>query len=678
MGYIWGALMNASIRPFHVLLIDPVYGRHTPFWSAPLALGYIAATLDEHFGKACRLELVRDRDSVLSHLRSERYDVIAATNYVWNTRLSNKYLQIAKVLQPDAITIQGGPHFQLDEADVAAEYLRAHPSVDYYVHGEGETTMAVLLEKLFGGGGLDPQEPGVAYLRDDCYLDGGRRERRRDLDTIPSPHLGGWLDRFISNGYAPVIETNRGCPFSCTYCNWGSATLSKVNRFSLDRVMEELEYIARRVRDNDNLTVADANFGILKRDLEIAEKIESLWQRHGYPAHIQLWYTKNSSHRTIEIGQILGKKVRFLLAVQSLNEEVLANVKRDNIKLKTYEELTVYARERSLLTASDIIVGLPGEDLPSVKSNMETLHRRGVEKVDVFSLMLIPGTELYSQETRRLFGMKTMHRLSQGCIIDVDGEVVSETEELVVENDALFFEDFLILNKYSALSVFWHHSGMGDTISNFARHRGVVEPTMFFEFLESQDNLPETVKGLDFLDTLLRNELHSTAQDVHGAALGQRIDELRTTRASYGFIHQIIREALAPSMIDDMLNGLVRILRRQSGQGSPNLIASEIDNLRIFTKAYHATLDTNATTTISADYDFVGWMQQNFSSDMAQYRLDDPMGLTLCRAPGRLPNARLESIDARSCSQQHFTECLYFIRNTRDYVTVTSAESEAA
>ncbi len=97
-------MVNASVRPARVLLIDPVYGRHTPFWSAPLALGYIAATLDEHFGKTCRLELVRDRDSVLDCLRQKRYDVIAATNYVWNTRLSNKFLQMAKALQPDAVT----------------------------------------------------------------------------------------------------------------------------------------------------------------------------------------------------------------------------------------------------------------------------------------------------------------------------------------------------------------------------------------------------------------------------------------------------------------------------------------------------------------------------------------------------------------------------------------------
>jgi radical SAM superfamily enzyme YgiQ (UPF0313 family) len=670
--------MSASVRPFRVLLVDPVYGRHTPFWSAPLALGYIAAALDAHFGKACRLELVRDRDAVLSSLRSQRYDVVAATNYVWNSRLSYKYLQIAKTLQPDVVTIQGGPHFQLDEPDVSAAYLREHPSIDYYIHGEGETTMVALMEKLFGDGGLNAKEPGVAFLRDDGYLDGGRRVRRRDLDSIPSPYLGGWLDPFIGNGYAPVIETNRGCPFSCTYCNWGSATVSKVNRFSLDRVMEELEYIAERVRDNDNLTVADANFGILKRDLEIAEKIESLWQQYGYPAHIQLWYTKNSSRRTIDIGKILGKKVRFLLAIQSLNEEVLANIKRDNIKLKTYEELTVYARENSLLTASDIIVGLPGEDLPSVRSSMETLHRRGVEKVDVFSLMLIPGTELYSQESRERFGLKIMHRLAQGCIINVDGDVIAETEEIVVENNSLPFEDFLILTMYSALSIFWHHAGIGDFISNFARHRGIVESTIFFEFLSNQHNSPDTVKGLGFLDTLLRNELHDTAEGVHAAAVGQRVDELRTTRASYGFIHEVIRQGLVPAMIDDMVNGLVRLMDGQSQDGRETQIDSEVENLRTFTKAYQLAVDTGATSTISVDYDFPVWTRENFGGDLAQYRLDEPTSLSLRRARGRLPNAKLESVDAATCSQQEFTEWLYFIRNTRDYVDIDSAESEAA
>ena len=201
---------------------------------------------------------------------------------------------------------------------------------------------------------------------------------------------------------------------------------------------------------------------------------------------------------------------------------------------------------------------------------------------------------------------------------------------------------------------------------------------MFFEFLESQDNSPETVRGLGFLDTLLRSEMHPTAEGVHDAAVGQRVDELRTTRASYGFIHQIIRDGLVPSMIDDMVDGLVRIMRQRSEGNIQNLFASEVDNVRTYTKAYQAALDTNAATMVSVDYGFLAWMQQNFSGDLAQYRLDEPMTLWLRRARGRLPNAKLESVDASTCSQQQFTEWLYFIRNTRDYVAVTRDESKAA
>jgi hypothetical protein len=63
---------------------------------------------------------------------------------------------------------------------------------------------------------------------------------------------------------------------------------------------------------------------------------------------------------------------------------------------------------------------------------------------------------------------------------------------------------------------------------------------------------------------------------------------------------------------------------------------------------------------------------------MADVRRDEPMALHIRRARGRLPNAKLESVDASTCTQPQFTEWLYFIRNTRDYVDVTGAENEAA
>ena len=71
-------------------------------------------------------------------------------------------------------------------------------------------------------------------------------------------------------------ETNRGCPFSCAYCDWGSATNSKVARMELDRVFDELDYVYNLGLSHVQWLFADANFGILKRDAEIAAKLRKV------------------------------------------------------------------------------------------------------------------------------------------------------------------------------------------------------------------------------------------------------------------------------------------------------------------------------------------------------------------------------------------------------------------
>ena len=52
-------------------------------------------------------------------------------------------------------------------------------------------------------------------------------------------------------------------------------------------------------------------------------------------------------------------------AVQSLNDDVLRNIKRSNINLKAYEDIVIHIRGRGLRSNSDLIVGLHGETLQS-------------------------------------------------------------------------------------------------------------------------------------------------------------------------------------------------------------------------------------------------------------------------------------------------------------------------
>ncbi len=233
-------------RPLHILLIDPVYGRHTPYWYMPLGAGLLASYVLSRFGQEVRIDIEREVDRILAALAATRYDIVASSNYVWNTALSYECLRRAKESNSATITIQGGPHFDDAESAAAWAFLKHRPLLDYYVIGEGERTFAAIIEAVLGGSLDALPGAGLGYLRDGQLCHGGAPERLKDLDQVPSPYLSGLLDRFLDRGFTPIVETNRGCPFSCTFCNWGSATVAKIHQFSFDRVCEELSYIARR------------------------------------------------------------------------------------------------------------------------------------------------------------------------------------------------------------------------------------------------------------------------------------------------------------------------------------------------------------------------------------------------------------------------------------------------
>jgi len=38
-----------------------------------------------------------------------------------------------------------------------------------------------------------------------------------------------------------TIETNRGCPHKCTFCDWGTLTYTKVRHFDLKRVEDDID-----------------------------------------------------------------------------------------------------------------------------------------------------------------------------------------------------------------------------------------------------------------------------------------------------------------------------------------------------------------------------------------------------------------------------------------------------
>ena len=99
------------------------------------------------------------------------------------------------------------------------------------------------------------------------------------MDRIPSPYLKGYLDKFLEDSrLSPLLESNRGCPFTCTFCVDGTNSRSKVYHKSVSRFSQELEYVATRYK-GIILTIADLNFGMYARDIEISSSIARIKEK---------------------------------------------------------------------------------------------------------------------------------------------------------------------------------------------------------------------------------------------------------------------------------------------------------------------------------------------------------------------------------------------------------------
>ncbi|MCG8435516.1 MAG: radical SAM protein, partial [Gammaproteobacteria bacterium] len=179
---------------------------------------------------------------------------------------------------------------------------------------------------------------------------------------------GAWLESFPT----AILETNRGCPFGCTYCDWGSATLTRISKFSVERVSEEIDYLAQKKAET--VFIADANFGMLEQDIAISEALVNAYQRHGFPRRIYTNFAKNGGPRLMKVIKILnngGLLPVGIVALQTTDPDTLRAIKRDNIKTSSYVKMMEFFNAEGIPMASDLMIGLPGQTLESFAADLQ-------------------------------------------------------------------------------------------------------------------------------------------------------------------------------------------------------------------------------------------------------------------------------------------------------------------
>lgn len=424
----------------------------------PLAIGCIATYAEKQMDISRPIRLFRYPEMVDKAIKEEGPpDIFGLSNFVWNSELSLAVARRIKELRPETAIIMGGPNFPI-ETEKQQEYLLDHPEIDFFVIHEGEVAFLNILKGLNENGmdleALKGKLPSVKSIKDGKIIANPMSaERVRDLEDIPSPYLSGKFDEFFDGRLWPLIQTKRGCPFKCTFCTEGLDYYDKISRFSVNTVQSEVDYIGRKMSQvrakggRNDLYIADSNFGMYREDVETANALARSRKLYGWPDHINTSTGKNKKERVLEIASIVDGKIVLSGSVQSLDPEVLENIKRKNISPEKLMDLAKEAENVDANSYCELILGLPGETRDSHFRTLETTVTAGFNKIIPYQLMILKGSELGTTETIEKFEMDIRSRVLPRAFgaYDISGKriKVADIEDVCVASKTLSYEEYL-------------------------------------------------------------------------------------------------------------------------------------------------------------------------------------------------------------------------------------------
>jgi len=436
-----------------IYLIDlaHTYSVENSSLTIPLNIGYVKAHAVNHFGKTIDISLYKHPEKILEQLNEAKPDMVGLANYSWNQNLNRMLGRYIREKFPSTLIVVGGPNIDPDPAQRLI-FLKRHYYVDFLLIDGGEEPFVELIEWYQDSAKDYSKLPqNIVWREGDTVYDTGLRPLRKIIGNVASPYLKGHLDEFLALNMVPLIETNRGCPFGCTFCAWGSASKNMVQRFDIEQVIAELEYIAERSQAYEWI-ICDANFGMLSRDIEIANELRKIKDKKNNPKRCQIWLSKNTNKRNLEIAEILNEMIVPVMAVQSLDSQVLKNIKRSNISTDTYVEYQQKFHAMGSKTYSDLIVPLPGATLETHTNSLRKLFDYDVDLIVSHNMRLLAGAATNTLETREQYKFKTRYRLIHGDAGEYktfDGEMLPcfEYEESLRETETMSEDDLWYLRK---------------------------------------------------------------------------------------------------------------------------------------------------------------------------------------------------------------------------------------
>jgi hypothetical protein len=353
----------------------------------------------------------------------------------------------------------------------------------------------------------------------------------------------------------------------------------------------------------------------------------------GYPKYIDATTGKNRPDRIIRSVEKVSGALVLYQAVQSLDENVLRNVKRQTIKLEAYEQLQVHMRGRGLRSNSDLILGLPGETLETHLAASYKLLDSGISQVTNFQLMLLKGSELETLESRQSFRFESRFRVLPKNFGILGGEKVFDVEEIVVATDTLSFDDYVECRKRALISTAFWRDDLFEDVVIFLGGFGIRRSECWKALLPALEK--STGRARRFLDDFVREtigELFPTRQScIEYYSQEENFQRLLRGEIGDNLMHKYHALAvfhLWSDICDVAMGAFKELLYNKHAANEIPEIDSFWSNLHRFVKLKHA--HGHAESEILAhgedefEFDIRAWLGDKMPATLSAYSFSSP------------------------------------------------------
>ena len=343
-------------------------GINSRYTHTSLGLRYLYANLHELQSKAVIQEYVIKSDpaTIAEKILALNPKIIAIGVYIWNAADVHDLVEILHKIAPDTKIVLGGP-------EVSHKPFRINwQHADYIIQGEGEISFYQLCQSILEEN--PPKEKIIPAIMP-------------SLKEINLPYQY-YDDHDIGFRYI-YVEASRGCPFECEFCL--SAIDERVRGFDMDKLLAEFEILWQK--GARNFKFIDRTFNL---NIKLANQLLDFFlaKKEHYTLHFEVIPDNFPERLKERIKQFPKGSLQLEIGIQTLNEEILANINRRMDLDKVKENITFLEKETSAHLHLDLIVGLPGESVESFANNLNKLKTMTDSEIQIGILKKLSGTTL--------------------------------------------------------------------------------------------------------------------------------------------------------------------------------------------------------------------------------------------------------------------------------------------